>query len=189
MKIRIFLSLLALSMSISLSAQTHHYGYSHDTLGNRVSRVYQGMNAKGGDSSSKRIGDSVAAQGEPSINDDIRTLSPAYSDTTRLGPVYKSPAEKEAYQRLMMEKVMALKPLDAGDEGKGIPGVFSVGEVPLQYGVSGSGARTYSVPILTAPDVKYAPSLSLSYNSQGGHGYGGYGWDIGGLSADRKSVV
>ncbi|MBP5505338.1 MAG: VCBS repeat-containing protein, partial [Bacteroidales bacterium] len=60
---------------------------------------------------------------------------------------------------------------------------YSVGEIPLQYGVSGSGARTYSVPIYTAPDIKYAPSLSLVYNSQGGVGYGGYGWDLGGISA------
>lgn len=118
------------------------FQYSHDTLGNRVSRIYQGINSKSGDSSSKQTEDYDVAQSEPSDKDDINTLCPAYSDTTRLGPVYKSYAEKEAYQRLMMEEIMVLKPLDTGYEEKGVPVLLFVGEFPLQYGVSGSGVRT-----------------------------------------------
>ena len=59
---------------------------------------------------------------------------------------------------------------------------YDVGQIPYEEGVSPSGARTYTIPITTAQNVKLAPSLSLVYNSQSGPGYAGYGWDIGGLS-------
>lgn len=59
---------------------------------------------------------------------------------------------------------------------------YDVGQIPYEEGVSPSGARTYTIPITSAQNVKLAPSLSLVYNSQSGPGYAGYGWDIGGLS-------
>ena len=55
--------------------------------------------------------------------------------------------------------------------------------IPYTRGVSPSGGMTYSVPIATAPGLKNAPQLSLVYNSQGGNGLAGYGWDIAGISA------
>ena len=58
---------------------------------------------------------------------------------------------------------------------------YSVGEIPLQEGVSPSGARTYQIPIPTAGGYKFVPSLSLGYNSQGSDGWAGYGWDIQGM--------
>lgn len=61
-------------------------------------------------------------------------------------------------------------------------GDYAVGGIPLQEGVSPSGARTYSIPITTAPDAKLSPQLSISYNSQAGESLAGYGWDLSGIS-------
>lgn len=54
-----------------------------------------------------------------------------------------------------------------------------VGTIPMTAGVSPSGARTYSIPIMTVDVPGGAPAVSLEYNSQGGHGAAGYGWEIG----------
>ena len=59
---------------------------------------------------------------------------------------------------------------------------YAVGEIPMEAGVSPSGARTYRIPIVTAAGFKLTPSISLGYNSQAGEGWIGYGWDIQGLS-------
>ena len=64
---------------------------------------------------------------------------------------------------------------------------YSVGTIALQEGVSPSGARTYQIPIPTAPEAKMAPSLTLSYNSQAGASLAGYGWDLSGIS--RISLI
>ena len=60
---------------------------------------------------------------------------------------------------------------------------YAVGAIPIQSDVSPSGARTYSIPIPTAPGFKLVPSVSLGYNSQGSNGWAGYGWDIQGVSS------
>ena len=59
---------------------------------------------------------------------------------------------------------------------------YAVGEIPLEEGISPSGARTYQIPITTATGFKLAPSIALGYSSQAGNGWAGYGWDIQGLS-------
>ena len=59
---------------------------------------------------------------------------------------------------------------------------YAVGEIPIEAGVSPTGARTYQIPIVTAAGFKLTPSIALGYNSQAGEGWAGYGWDIQGLS-------
>lgn len=59
---------------------------------------------------------------------------------------------------------------------------YSVGSIPVTSGVTPSGGRTYSIPIPTAPGYNLVPEISLVYNSQGGRGIAGEGWDIAGLS-------
>jgi RHS repeat-associated protein len=55
---------------------------------------------------------------------------------------------------------------------------------PGQFGVSATGAATYSVPIIVPPGTAgLAPSLSLNYSSQSGNGILGFGWSLGGLPA------
>ena len=42
---------------------------------------------------------------------------------------------------------------------------YHVGAIPVSEGVTPAGARTYSVPIAVAPDLKLTPSISLTYIS------------------------
>ncbi|MFI3240184.1 MAG: SpvB/TcaC N-terminal domain-containing protein [Bacteroidales bacterium] len=58
-----------------------------------------------------------------------------------------------------------------------------VGEIPYQEAVTPSGAKVYSVPIVTAPICAEPPQVNVSYNSQTGNGVAGYGWNISGLSS------
>jgi uncharacterized cupredoxin-like copper-binding protein len=58
------------------------------------------------------------------------------------------------------------------------------GKMPGQFGVSPSGAASYSIPIQVPPGIAgMQPRLSLEYDSQGGNGIMGVGWNLAGLSS------
>ena len=58
-----------------------------------------------------------------------------------------------------------------------------VGKIPFTEGVTPTGGKTYAIPILTAPCKGQAPQVAIAYNSQGGNGTAGYGWNVTGASA------
>lgn len=65
----------------------------------------------------------------------------------------------------------------------GIENSKDIGEIPISQG-SSSGALTYSIPIEAYQASNgLNPSIQLAYNSMGGNGVAGYGWQVGGLSA------
>lgn len=63
-----------------------------------------------------------------------------------------------------------------------------VGEISFSTSVTPTGAMTLNVPITVAEDPKgYSPKVSLFYNSAGGNGQVGQGWNISGLSSISKN--
>ena len=94
---------------------------------------------------------------------------------------YEQDSTERAEREAEIERENAEKEKTSGNSKDSEP-VYSVGAIPLEQGVSPSGARTYSIPIPTAPGFKLVPSVALAYNSQAGEGWAGYGWDIQGIS-------
>lgn len=59
-----------------------------------------------------------------------------------------------------------------------------VGAIPGTFNVSPLGAATYQIPIFAAPGTNdLMPSISVIYNSHGGNGLLGYGFELAGLSS------
>ena len=60
---------------------------------------------------------------------------------------------------------------------------YDVGEIPVEYSLTPSGAVSYTIPIDVHPDTEeFQPHLSFMYNSQQRETALGYGWNISGLS-------
>lgn len=58
------------------------------------------------------------------------------------------------------------------------------GKVEGNLAVTSSGAANYTIPIHLIPGPnEYAPTLTLNYNSQGGNGLAGFGWNLTGTSS------
>jgi len=77
-------------------------------------------------------------------------------------------------------------PGDPGIHGD-LAGSDFKGTIPGQLTVGPSGAAVYTVPISIPPGIAgMAPNLNLVYNSQGGDGIAGQGWDLTGLSVIHR---
>ena len=66
---------------------------------------------------------------------------------------------------------------------------LAVGTLQGTSAVTPTGAATYNIPIeVPAGTNGFQPELSIAYNSQGGYGALGIGWDIGGLSSISRGM-
>ncbi len=65
-----------------------------------------------------------------------------------------------------------------------------IGSIGASVSVLPSGAAGYSVPLRVPPGIGgMAPQLSLNYNTQGGNGFVGTGWSLGGFSAITRCAA
>ncbi len=94
--------------------------------------------------------------------------------------------EKEAHAKEMRlsfeERVHTTLRRTGEDAMRSLLDGYVVGGIGVEEGVSSTGARTYTISMPVAPAIGFTPEISLQYNSQGGEGYAGYGWDLTGLS-------
>jgi RHS repeat-associated protein len=95
-----------------------------------------------------------------------------------------------AYALTMSAQDIQYLPLhdDAAINGKTVNTALPVGFTAGALNVSPTGGASYTIPIALPPGTKgVVPSISIGYNSQGGNGIMGMGWNIAGLSAITRT--
>ena len=185
------LVLLTLFFCLPILAEAQLYRsleYAYDSTGNRTRRDSVGYIPQAVREPSRQL-DTALQRIDP-----FPTFTPPTTDRVVVGKdividslrprlVFTEEEKAAAYEKWVQEsdsvRLHTLRSI------RSIPDTttYAFGEIPLQEGVSPSGARTYSIPIPTAPGFKFVPSVSLGYNSQTHEGWAGYGWDIQGISA------
>ena len=99
--------------------------------------------------------------------------------TLMLCTLYAIKAQNVQYLPLYDASTFSAKNIDTD-----LPVGYTAGAV----NVSPTGGVSYSIPITLPPGTKgVVPSVSVGYNSQGGNGMMGMGWNISGLSAISRT--
>lgn len=181
--------LLALLFTIipSLVFAQNHVSYTYDSAGNRDSRTWTT-----GSLMTRHRTDSLFPVQIPITPDtlNIKSVRTKVSLDPNNLPLVLSEDEKswlndEYFKSQMAEEEAWWKEYEKRPKLRATNTTYSVGAIPLQEGVSPTGARTYNLPIPTAAGFKLVPNISLGYNSQASEGWAGYGWDIQGISCIR----
>lgn len=198
---RLAVLLLFLSCGISLPAQTVNYTY--DNAGNRTGRAVSPAANAAPSPVAFSVDTALLRQAASArqLAPDRRRMAASVRESLAGKTIGKhSDAVSEAMEREHEERIAkwiaardGARPAEqksrasgdaaGGDRALSFSSSTPVVNIPLQEGVSPTGARTYSIPIPTAYGFPYAPAVSLSYNSQAGMGLAGYGWTVSGLSA------
>lgn len=192
---RCYILLFALCLTIPTFAQSVVM-YSYNAAGDRTGRVW-GTGSLMLHSATSTI-DPPMAEVAP-VDSENNTEPPILSsalDTVLFDvldkemPLVLTEEEKEMYNKAFFQRQGAEEKAWWEEYAKQNPArlintSYSVGAIPIEEGVSPSGARLYNLPIATAAGFKLVPSVSLAYNSQGSEGWAGYGWDIQGIPTIR----
>ena len=189
------LFILLFSLGVLPSVHAQSVGYVHNSAGNRTSRAP--ITAKG-------VGPGFVADstGPGSKASDTVKVIPAFVDSVYEGipdslltwdkktmPLVLTREERIRYYEANVRRFDRIEKESRSEETTERRGrsrtadtTYFVGAIPLQEGVSPSGARTYEIPIPVASGFALTPSISVGYNSLAGEGWVGYGWDIHGIS-------
>lgn len=114
---------------------------------------------------------------------EIYTANSAVNANAKKAPVRKDgPDEPDGEPGGQMVANVTVRAIDPGK---------SVGQIPFDEGVTPSGGKTVTIPILTATVASSAPRVALSYNSQTGNSMAGFGWNVSGvpvISVSNKTI-
>lgn len=114
---------------------------------------------------------------------DYVSLKPGFHYNPNTGQVFHAWINKSGTPQVNYEDLYTDNSFDNRQINKNAPVKLLTGA----QGISASGGLTYTIPIaLPAGTNGLQPNLAISYNSQGGNGLCGMGWNLVGLSSIRR---